>query len=148
LVSTPSNSREAAKIAKLQSTAERIQKVSELKDKWAKEKEDKIAKHKEKREEERKRQQLSMQLIAEQRRLVLEKQREAAIKKKKAEQELIQSSLEARSQLAKDLEKQKKERRRQSIALNLEILERMKEREAQLKEEQKAVEDFNFECRR
>ena len=43
--------REAAMQAKLQSTAERIQKVAGLKDKWAKEKERKMQSHRDKRAE-------------------------------------------------------------------------------------------------
>ena len=46
---TPSNSRQAAIQAKLQSTAERIKKVASLKDKWAKEKQKKMQSYRDKR---------------------------------------------------------------------------------------------------
>jgi len=141
-------SREAARLAKEMSTCERIQRVAIQKDKWAKERAQKFLKHKIKREEELKRQQEILVLAAEQRRMVLEKQREMDEKKKQIERELLVSSLDARAQLAKDLEQQRKERRRQSIALNNEIMTRALDRQRELSNQKKREEDSLLESRK
>jgi serine phosphatase RsbU (regulator of sigma subunit) len=69
-------------------------------------------------------------------------------KKSQIERELLASSLEARAQLAKDLEHQRKERRRQSIALNNEIMSRAIERERELISQQKQYENNLLESRK
>ena len=93
------NAREAAKLAKEQSTAERIQNVAVLKDKWKREREIKVNLFKKKRNEELKRQEMFLTKAAEQRRIVLDRQREHEEKKKQIEKELLASSLEARAQV-------------------------------------------------
>ena len=139
--STPLNSREAAIQAKLLSTAERIKKVASLKDKWAKEKERKIKKFRVKRSRELKMQQELLLAAAEQRKLAIEKNREIEEKKKQAEKDLLISSLEAAAQLSKDLMEKFKERRRQSICLNNEIMQRAKVKLDELAAQKKNEED-------
>ena len=138
---TPSSSREAAIHAKLVSTADRITKVASLKNKWALEKEAKVQRHREKRARELKRQQEIMVLAAEQRKLIIEKNREVEEKKKQSEKELLASSLETAAQLSKDLAEKFRDRRRQSIALNNEILQRAQSKERELNAVKKSEQD-------
>lgn len=145
---TPSSSREAAMQAKLQSTAERIQKVAGLKDKWAKEKERKMQSHRDKRAEELKRQQSLMSAAAEQRKLLAEKKRIAEEKKKQQERELLRSQMEAANQLSQDMAEKLKSRRRQSIMLNDEIRKRQEEKIASMASLKKLEQDSLSQSKR
>lgn len=138
---TPSSSREAAIQAKLQSTAERKKKVAGLKDKWAKEKERKMQSHRQKRAEELKRQQENMSAASEQRRVLAEKRRDAMEKQKEQERKVLQASLEAASQLSKDLAENMKARRRQSTLLKTEILRRQEAKTKEIAAAKKTEED-------
>lgn len=134
------NAREAAKIAKLQSTVERINKVAELKEKWAEERKLKQELNTVKRAIEFKRLQDDSSVAAEKRRENLEKQRVFAEKQRTEKKEALSSSLTARTQLAADLQKQAKAKRRISVFLNGKMKKLAAEREAKLLAEQKQFE--------
>jgi hypothetical protein len=118
VVSTTSDSREAARQAKLKAENDRINKVAQLKAKWANEKERKVYFHNHRRALELKKLQDDTQAAAELRKRNLEKQREIATKQKDTQKEQLSSSLKARKLLAEDLEAQAKAKRRISVFLN------------------------------
>jgi hypothetical protein len=139
---TPStNTRVAAIQAKMQATADRIQKVAAMKSKWSKEKEAKMRRQRERRAAELRRQQEIMLAAAEQRKVIIEKTREAEAKKKQMEKDELQISLEAAAQLSKDLAEKMRERRRQSIVLNNEILQRAQTKMQEIMSKQKQDQD-------
>jgi len=138
---TTSDAREAARLAKLQSTSSRIQKVQELKEKWAKEKEVKAAHYKEKRAKEQKKLQDESELSTELRRKNLERQKEIEEREKSNKHEILQASLEAHVQLSMDLEKQTKAKRRISVFLNQQMRKRATAKEAEMNSQKKEYED-------
>eukprot|EP00428_Durinskia_dybowskii_P062108 CAMPEP_0170386926 /NCGR_PEP_ID=MMETSP0117_2-20130122/17293_1 /TAXON_ID=400756 /ORGANISM="Durinskia baltica, Strain CSIRO CS-38" /LENGTH=576 /DNA_ID=CAMNT_0010642777 /DNA_START=136 /DNA_END=1866 /DNA_ORIENTATION=- len=129
----PASGREAARLAKLQSTAERLKKVSHLKEKWAKEKEIHAQINKEKRTQELKRLQDETDAAAAARKKALDADRTYELLEKQREKELLASSLEARNQLARDLEAQSKAKRRISVFLNSKIRNAALQKEAEMK---------------
>ena len=138
--STTHDAREAAKLAKQQNTNLRILKVQLLKEKWAKEKENKLLTYKEKREMEKKKLQEDHYSAAEQRRRQLEKQRELEEKQKEEEKISLQLKHEANIQLKKDLAKEKQAKRRISMFLNGKLRQKRVEKEKELEEKKKAEE--------
>ena len=141
---TPSSTRMAAIQAKRQATEETIRKVAERKRHWSKEKEAKIRRQRERRAEELRRQQEIMLAAAEKRKTIIEKNREVEAKKRQAEKEQLQASLEANAQLSKDLAEMMRERRRQSICLNNEILQRAQTKMQELMSKKKEETDRFF----
>jgi hypothetical protein len=135
------SSKEAARMAKNQSTMERIQRVAQLKEKWAKEREQKAQFYHDKRTVQLQKLQEDSQQAAEMRRKNIEKQREFDYREKQAKRDQLASSLEARSQLAKDLEAENKARRRISIFLNSQMRKKSKEREQELNSQKKSEEE-------
>ena len=143
-----SSARESAKMAKLTNTAERIKRVGDLKEKWVKEKEDKVTRNAEKRAVELQRLRELTQASAEQRRI-------AVSKAKEQEQQTKQARLESAAQAAADrafqkseIEKQTKSRRRMSVLLNAEIKAKAAENEKKLAAHAKAREDDILATRR
>jgi len=134
--------------AKEAMTAKKIQRTKELKEQWAKAKQEKLLLNKEKRQNDFKKLQESTQAAAEIRRRELELQRQFQEKEKLAKQELLASSLEDRKVMAQEKERQKKERRRMSIALNKQMLTLKQEKENELAAKKKEEEDKNLEARR
>lgn len=125
--------REAAKLAKLQSTAERIRKVNSLKDKWAKEKELHAQLNKEKRANELRKLQEQTDAAASARKKAIDADRTYELMEKQREKELLAASLEERAQLARDLAEQAKARRRISMFVNNQIRKAAVKKEAELK---------------
>ena len=89
--------REAAKQAKLASTAERIRRTSELRSKWAAEKEEKVSKNSERRSVELERLKELNTVAAEQRRAAAEKNKEIADRAKASRLESLARSCEDRA---------------------------------------------------
>lgn len=143
-----SDSREAAKIAKDAVTVERMQKVAQLKEKWAKEREQKTQFYQEKRNLALQRLQEDSQLAEEHRRKNLQKKREFEERERTLKKEQLAASLEARSQLAKDLEAEAKARRRISIFLNSQMRKKAQEKEALLNTMKKEEEESLLSSRR
>lgn len=143
-----SSARETAKMAKLQNTAERVQKVSELKDKWVKEKEDKVSRNLERRADELKRLRDISNAASEQRRQNAERQKKIASAAKAARIENIAKSVEDRAFQQAELENQAKQRRRQSILLNTEIKAKAAENQRKIAAANKAQEDDILATRR
>lgn len=129
-------------------TAMKVQRTKELKEQWAKAKQEKLLLNKEKRQNDFKKLLESTQAASEIRRRELEKQREFADKEKQTKQELLASSLEDRKLMAQEKERQKKERRRMSVALNNQILTLKQQKEQELAAKKKEEEDNNLEARR
>jgi hypothetical protein len=142
------SAREAAKIAKLQHTEERKRRTSAIKDKWAQEKERKLGMQQERRNLELKQLEAMTQAAAIERKKNIDRQTEIAAKKRKEELDLVSASLKERSQLAEDLKKAEKERRRQSILVNAEIQSFAKKREEALNKKRKEEEESLLETRR
>lgn len=134
------DAREAAKMAKEASTIDRINKVQQMKEKWALEKERKAALHKERRQQELRKLTEDSTAAAELRRKQLEKKREFEEKEKQQKHEELSSSLKARAQLAADLEKQAKAKRRISMFLNKKLRNAAAEKEAKLQIQKKQEE--------
>ena len=131
--SSTTSGREVAKLAKIQSTAERIQKVNSLKEKWAMEKEIKAQLNKEKKTMELKKLQDETDAAALLRKKAIDAERTYELLEKQRQRELLASSLEDRNQLAKELEKQAKAKRRISVFLNTKLRNAALEKEAVLK---------------
>lgn len=140
--------KDAARIAKNMSTMERIQKVAQLKEKWAREREQKAQFYHEKRNVQLQKLQEETQFAAELRKKNLEKKREFEEREKQAKKDQLAASLEARAQLAKDLEAENKARRRISIFMNSQMRKKAKEREAALIAEKKMEEESLHTSRR
>lgn len=119
-----------------------------LKEKWAKEKEEKLEQFQKRKQEERLIQQRIDKLVTSQRKRDLQKKREVEKAKKMKEKESLQLSLEAHRQMKEDLARQARERRRRSVLINKEILFRAKDREAKLKQQQKEEEESLLTSRR
>lgn len=149
VIESPSaNAREAARIAKLNYTAEKRRRTTELKEKWAREKDDKLAFFAKKREDEAKQlKDLESKMMAQKRRDSAKK-REIDKKIASERSEMLKANLDAQTQLKFDLQRQEKERRRQSVALNKEIIQKSKQKELDIKRRQKEEEDSLLTSRR
>ena len=101
-----STAREAAKTAKLLSTAEKSKKTKELKERWAKDKEEHLQRNAEKKEADRQRVQEASLAAAAQRKREIDANKALAERQKQAEKELLAASHESRKQVAVDLEAQ------------------------------------------
>ena len=132
--------REAARIARLQSTAEKRNKVAEVKEQWATEKEQKLIDMQMKRANELKRLQEATVRDAQMRvkNYLLKKQAEKD--KKDHERELLESSIADRNHTANEIEKMKKQRRKQSVLLNHNMLRKAKENELKVESSKKQEE--------
>eukprot|EP01041_Mallomonas_annulata_P004660 gene4660-9246_t len=135
--STSSSVRSVLRNVIKDSVSETISKVYILKQQWAKEKEEKLAKNKERKELERKKIEDASKIASENRSKRIEKQRQFEEKEKNKLKEVTLSSLTAKSQLAKDLERQEKEKRRQSIVFRLDMAKRADEVEKKKKQSEK-----------
>ena len=140
--------REAAKQAKLASTAERIRRTSELRAKWAAEKEEKVSKNSERRSVELERLKELNTVAAEQRRAAAEKNKEIADRAKASRLESLARSCEDRTLQQAELDKQAKMRRRMSVMLNAEIKAKASENEKKLVAKAKAGEEDILATRR
>ena len=125
--------REAARLAKQQSTAERIKKVSSLKEKWAKEREIHAQVNKEKRAIELKKLQDETDAASAARKRAIDAERTYELLEKQREKELLSASLEERKQLALDMEHQAKAKRRISIFINSKMRNASLKKENELK---------------
>mmetsp|Transcript_5038 Transcript_5038/g.7701 ORF Transcript_5038/g.7701 Transcript_5038/m.7701 type:complete len:594 (-) Transcript_5038:116-1897(-) len=131
------SAREAAVEAKRIHTAEKKRNISLLKEKWAKEKKERLDFQKKQREEEaRLNQKLSM-TQAQQRKMDIERKQKIEKQKRAIQEDMVKSSVEEHIRMKKELQEQEKARRRQSIALNREILEKAKRKEAELEKKKK-----------
>lgn len=142
------SSRDAARIAKEQDTAERIAKVAELKEKWAADKAQKKKLNKQKKKAEIQRIQDESVHAAEIRAKNLQRKREIEERKKEEEKELLSSSLQANLELSAELKKQKQAKRRISIFLNNTMKARQKEAQAKLEAQKKEEEVDLLQSRR
>jgi len=142
------SAREIARMAKLQNTAEKVEKTRALKEKWAKEKEEHLRRAQEQRLQSVQKVHESNKLAADSRRKQQELQKATALREKEAKAEELAASLEARVQLAKDLELQAKQRKRMSIMLNKEILLKAQEKEAEMEKQQREKEEERLASRR
>lgn len=148
VISSASESRETARLAKMKSDNDRINKVAQLKAKWAEEKERKASLFLSRREQDKKRLQEDNQMAADLRKRNLDKQREIAHKEKQASKEQLSASLKARAQLTVDLEQEAKAKRRISVFLNGKMRKRALAKEAQLEVQQKEEEKGLLDSRR
>lgn len=130
--------REAAKLAKLQSTAERIKKVTGLKEKWAKEKEINAQVNREKKLAELKKLQDDTDAAAAARKKAIDAERTYELSERQREKELLAASLEERNQLARDLEAKAKAKRRISVFLSTKMRSSALQKEAELKAKKQA----------
>jgi len=135
-------------MAKLQSTAERIRKVNHLKEKWAKEKEEKTQRNRIKKVTDLRKVQDDNSAAAASRKKVLEAQKSYADREKEEQRELLSASVEARTQLAKDMDEKCKAKRRISVFLNNSIRKKAVEREETIRRAEKDQSSENFQLRR
>ena len=136
--------KEAAKLAKLQSTADRIKKVAFLKEKWAKEREINNQINKEKKTADLKKLQDENDAAAAARKKALDAEKTYESLEKQREKDLLAASLQDRNQLAKDLETQAKAKRRISVFLNSKLRNAalQKEAEMEVKKQQELVQEL------
>jgi hypothetical protein len=146
--STTSDAREAAKLAKLKNTQITMFKVNVLKEKWAKEKQQKLNTYKEKREQEFKKLQEDTYQAQETRRKQLEKVKDLEEKKRENEKADLILKHEANVQLKEDLIKEKLAKRRISIFLNTSIRKKQNEKMKEIEEKKKEEEIVNLEMKR
>jgi hypothetical protein len=123
---------DSAKNAVLQKTAEKRAKVAHLKEVWAKEKQERLAKRKEQHDVELERRKLTQSIIASQRMKNLERQRQIQDRKGLEIQQQLAANNDANRQCAIDMSEKAKARRRQSVMLNREILSRAAQRAAEI----------------
>ena len=148
---TPSNvtqAREAARLAKLQSTAERVERVAAQKEKWAKEKAAKLKNFHDKRKQDIHRTQMVSKVISESRQRNLQKRRQDMQTAKQARIDMLASKNETNRLLAEELERKAKARRRQSIMLNDEIKTRAVANAQRIAQEQLMLAQSDHELRR
>lgn len=138
-ISSPSSSTtigsqalEQARIAKLQNTSEKISLVANLKEKWAKEKEEILTHQATKRAKELKQQQDHSAFIKEKRRQNSIAERQYTKTIKECENEMFAAFVEDRIFQANEVEKLQKERRRRSVMINTEILAKAKQRSLEI----------------
>jgi hypothetical protein len=143
-----SSTRESARKAKEVNTKLRIEKVQQLKEKWAKDKERKANFYQERRQQTIQRLEEETQKAAETRKRQLERQRQFQEQQKLKEKESLALSLQASRELVKDLEKETKARRRISIFLNSQIRKKQVEKERILLQEKKQYEESLLESKR
>jgi hypothetical protein len=122
-----------AKLAKLQSTAERIKKVSSLKEKWAKDREINAQINKEKRALELRKLQDETDAAAAARKKAIDAERTYELLEKQREKDLLAASLEERTELARKLQEQARAKRRISVFLNATLRNNALKKEAELK---------------
>jgi hypothetical protein len=119
--SLSSVSREAARLAKEQNTKERIEKVQQLKLKWAQEKEDRIQSRQRQQSDKLQKQSQISSKLEEQRKQNLERQREYEWNAKAAEREALAAYSKDRSFAKAETERIEKEKKRFSIMLRSEL---------------------------
>jgi len=125
--------KEAAKLAKLQSTSDRIKKVAFLKEKWAKEREINTQLNKEKKIADLKKLQDETDAAAAARKKLIDSERTYELLEKQREKDLLAASLQDRNQLAKDLEAHAKAKRRISVFLNSKLRNAALQKDAEMK---------------
>lgn len=134
------STRDGVKNTKLQASAELNQKVQIRKENWAREKELKARQNKLCRETNAKKVQELCDAAAEARKHSAEKKKRMIDRQKKEEHDMLAASLAERAQLAVDLEREAKARRRISIFLNKKMKEGAKLKEREMQEEEKKKE--------
>ena len=133
LFSPAASGRELAKLAKIQSTAERIKKVNSLKEKWSKERDIKAQLNKEKKAHDFKKIQDDADAAAALRKKAIDAERTYELLEKQRQKDMLSASLEERNQLAKDLEAKAKAKRRISVFLNSKLRNDALKNEAMMK---------------
>jgi hypothetical protein len=142
------DARESARVAKLQSTQKTITKVQLLKEKWAKEKEQKLNGYKERRDLEKRKILEESMTASELRHKQLEKQREIEEKNKIAEKQDIIIRHESNILMKQEVEKQKQAKRRISVFLNHSIRKKQVEKQAQMEEMKKSQDQEDLSLKR
>jgi hypothetical protein len=142
------SAREAAKLAKVQSTTERIRRVTHLKEKWAKEKGEKILRNKNKKVTDLRKVQDENTAAAAARKKMLDAQKSYADREKEEQRELLSASVECRAQLAKDMDAKSKAKRRISVFLNNSIRKQAVAKEEMLRRAEKDRVQFDLDLRR
>jgi hypothetical protein len=135
-------------VTKLQNTAEKLTKVAELKEKWAKEREAKRLEFEERRKAESRLLSDSSIKAAKTRRKASIFHQSDIMKRRELEREMIAASNEERTQLTDDLLKLEKKRRRKSVMINKKILIHQKQKEAEISQKRKELEDNFMETKR
>lgn len=146
-IGSASASRELARAAKEQNTKDRIQKVKELKEKWAQEKEGKLHERAHKQSDSMKLQEISTKL-AQQRKINIDKQRHYQQSVKEAEREALVVYSKDRQHSKQEMERINKEKKRFSICLRQELQTKFKQAEEKLLSESKEYDQGLFESRR
>lgn len=137
---TSSSNKEGVRRAINLTSSELIKKVQIRKEHWAREKELKARQHKLIREANMKKLQDDCDAANEARKRSADKQREFLDRQKKEEKDLLALSLAERAQLALDLEREAKARRRISVFLNNKMKKCAKQREREMQEEERRKE--------
>ena len=140
--------RDGVKNSKHQASVELNQKVQLRKENWARDKELKARQNKLCREAKEKKVQELCDAAAEARKNSAEKKKRMLDRQKKEEQDMLAASLLERAQLAADLDKEAKARRRISIFLNKKMKESAKVKEREMQEVEKKREADLLSSRR
>jgi hypothetical protein len=142
------SARDTATKTKQEHTAEKIRQVTELKEKWAREKERKLSLYKVNRSKEMAAIHAANEASAEARRKEVDQKLQFLQAQKSAEQELLHSSLLDRTGSVALRENSERDRRRKSILLNEEILHKSREREEAIVQQRRQEEVLLLENRR
>lgn len=143
-----SGQRDAARDAKLQNTAEKLNTVANLRERWQREKEMKQILTSDKRLAEQKLLHEVSLKEAEIRKNRASARREEEKRKLKAEQEFLESSHLDRAHQIREQELLEKKRRKQSVMLNNNIKRQWREKEVELEQKKKGEEADFLEGRR
>jgi hypothetical protein len=135
-------------MSKMKNTEEKRRKTLALKEKWAKEKQEKLELFARRKNEEKKTQQQIEEMLALQRKRDLKKKREIEKQRKISEKESLQLSLDAHRHMKEDLARQARERRRRSVLINKEILLKARDKQEKLKKQQREEEESLLTSRR
>lgn len=135
-------------IAKENMKIERQNKTAALKEKWAQEKEERLADQQRKKAAELKATRDQLQAIAEKRKLNKEKERQKKAEAVLLRNEQLKAQNDERAQLARDLKEKKLKQRRESADLKLKIVREAQEKEKLLHQQQKDEERSLLESRR
>lgn len=134
------SSRKKAQEAKIVLKNDRAQKVATLKENWKREKEAKLALYNKKKEGARAKLNQDAIIAEERRQKSLQRQKEYDELQKKRQKEMLAASLEERAQLAADLQREKKARRRISVFMSKQMLSSAQMNEEKMKKEKKQQE--------
>lgn len=147
--STPTDiAREAAILARQHNMIEKQRQTVQEKERWVIEREERLRLQKEAIAEHQRKLHSELEKQSETRRRNQDAQEQLQRRQQELEREQLAASLEDRAHVAREMEMAKKQRRRQSVLLNTEILQHAREKDSQIKMQSLMNEKDWLEARR